>query len=121
MVDSVLGITPDSRGTKDNIVTACLQLPLCGFATPETWSGMRLHFVACHHIPCVSERCALAAGYHIVFPTDLVGQDIHVCCTCAPAGKPEDMVLMHSFWQLADIHLCILRMPSLKKVWERHQ
>ena len=28
------------------------------------------------------------------------------------------MVLMHSFWQLADMHLCILRMPTLKKVWE---
>jgi hypothetical protein len=28
------------------------------------------------------------------------------------------MVVMLSFWQLADVHLCITRAPALKQVWQ---
>ena len=58
VVDSVLGLSPDITGIKD-IVMACLQLPLCGFATPETWSGMHVHSTTCQHL---MSRC-LCASY----------------------------------------------------------
>ena len=118
VVDSMLGFAPDSRGIRDIIATACLKLPLCGFATPETWSGVHLHRITCQSILCLAAvRLLLVTTSCFRLWFGMVTTH-HVCCTCAPAGRPEDMVLMHSFWQLADVYLCILRMPTLKKVWE---
>ena len=36
----------------------------------------------------------------------------------ACAGKCEDMSVTYSFWQLADMHMCFMRVPTLLKVWQ---
>jgi hypothetical protein len=35
---------------------------------------------------------------------------------CFLAGRPKDMLLMPSFWQSADMCLCIARVPIMLKV-----
>jgi hypothetical protein len=42
VVDRALVLFTDSGRLVSDLVTACLNLPLCSFATPETWSGMCL-------------------------------------------------------------------------------
>ena len=49
MVTRALDLIPNSRVIL-SIITACLQLPVCGFATPKTWSGVHLHSTTRHGI-----------------------------------------------------------------------
>ena len=41
VVDAALTLIPDS-GVITTVIITCQQLPLCSFATPETWSGTHL-------------------------------------------------------------------------------
>ena len=38
-------------------------------------------------------------------------------CTCAPAGREKDMLLMRGHWQLAEIFKSISSLPTLLKVF----
>jgi hypothetical protein len=49
VVTRALDLIPDSRVILA-INTVCLQLPVCAFATPKTWSGVHLHSTTCHGI-----------------------------------------------------------------------
>ena len=63
MVDRALVLFTDSRLVSD-LVTACLDLPLCSFATPETWSGMCLEL---SHPPqrTVLWVCCMRLQHHV--------------------------------------------------------
>jgi hypothetical protein len=99
------------------IVEACRRLPLCSFATPKTWSVMHLHLrrPSQRAVNIVARLLYAATGPYMYHRP---GGDIakyHYICLCA--GKREDMLLMRCFWQLADLHLCFMRLPTMLKVW----
>lgn len=104
------------------IFATCVDLPFCSFASPHTWSGAHVQLCNCHNILCIEAvRCALAQSCHkrkaYFFQTS--GRiKIKSHCACAYAGSFNDMSLMHSFWQLADMHFHFLRVPAWKQVWE---
>jgi hypothetical protein len=68
-------------------VAVCLQLPLCAFATPKTWSGARLQFVPLlQHL--VSESSMLAAWFHICdFVYSLERISTSAALACLQAGR----------------------------------
>ena len=87
VVDTVLGVSPDNRGISDIVIT-CLQLPLCGFATPETRSGAHVHRITHHSILC-PDACALPTCYHVaclvaVWCDDTYRSAVHVHLQAGP-------------------------------------
>ena len=81
------------------IITACLQLPVCSFATPKTWSGMCVHSATCHGILWMTAVHLLhAATYHVRVRFGVMNHLCHAapvhlqagkktCCSCAASGS----------------------------------
>jgi hypothetical protein len=121
-MESALTLIPDYHVT--HIITPCMQLPVCGFATPTTRLGKQCRVRQLQpHRPRVLRLIAPTCTVHAQLRLCTIA--VHTGCgvlgshrlrTCILAGRQQDMLLMRGHWQLADMYLCIARVPSLAKV-----
>ena len=111
VVHTALSLIPNDVIT--SFVFAAAQLPICAYATPKTRTGMLNHI---RHL----QACSCMWTLHLLLlhtrSAQLVDTLEHNDGTYAPAGKQEDMLLMRGYWQLADMNLCISRVPMMLKV-----
>lgn len=108
VVGTMISMLPNDTIT--GIMASCVRLPIFSFATPKTRFGMWHECTACTRCTCMS--CACSRLPRTLPHRKGQRQCFRPVALCRAVGK-EDMLLMRGHWQLADMHLCVARVPLL--------